>query len=142
MKSKYYSAEQAVKMLPLVKGYCRDLRDSFAEADGLVKQARKLANMTALSDEAKDAILKQREEVREKIDSVKARFKRWREELDEMHLSSCCAELGRVDIPIFCDTLKSVILLCVGPATDEDNLEWHEVGEDVENARPYMIGVL
>jgi hypothetical protein len=129
-------------MLPLIKAYCRDIRDSYDEAEALVAEFKKLSGMTAMSKKREHELEARRNDIRNKLEWIKGRFERWKDELGEMFITVCSARLGRVDIPVFCETIMSSVAFCVSPDTDEEDMEWHQLGEDHNKAKPYFTEVL
>ena len=138
IETEYYDLEDAIKMLPLVKAYCRDFKRTFCEAEGLSLEARRIAGMTAPSKEGKEDLQKRREDIRSLLEAIKVRYIRWKDELTAMSITICNLRLGRLNIPIFCDSMLTSINLCVQEDTIEENLEWHQHGDSCEKAKPYM----
>lgn len=140
-ETKYYDTDQAVKMLPLIKAYCRDIRDNWEEAEKLVAEMKRLAGMTALSRKRKEEIQRRREEIRSLLSGIKKRYMRWKIELGEMFVCVCDPKLGRVDVPVFCDEICAAISFCVTPETEAEDIEWHQPGECCDKAKPYFVEV-
>lgn len=138
METKYYSIEDAVKMLPLIRTYCRDIRHCYNRVEILTIKNRKLSNLTSMDSKKKEKIAKLREYIRGKIELYANRYKRWREELKKDFITVCSAQFGRVDVPVYCVAMEAVVLFCVTPETTQDDIEWHVEGETHEQGRPYF----
>lgn len=141
-ETKYYDADEAVRMLPLIKAYCRDIRDGYDTAEKLIAEHKRLASMTTLAKDRKREIESRKEEIRSQLESVKRRYDRWKNELGEMFITVCSTRLGRVDVPVFCDSIMSAVHFCVTPESTEDDIEWHQIGESCEKSKPYFTSVL
>lgn len=136
--SKYYSVEEAIKMLPFIKSYCKDIRNCHLRVEKLLIEGRKLSKMTSASNTGKSKIEYKKNGIFEKTQICANQFDRWRDELKAMFISICNTRLGRVDVPVYCEALGAVSMLCVHPKTTEENVEWHIQGETYEEARPYF----
>lgn len=136
--SKYYSVEEAVKMLPYIKSYCKDIQNCHLRLEKLFIEGRKLSKMTSASKSGKSKIEYRKNSIFEKTELCSEQFTRWREELKALFISICNTRLGRVDIPVYCEALGAVSMLCVHPDTTEEDVEWHIQGETYEEARPYF----
>ena len=138
MDSKYYSVDEAVKMLPYIKAYCRDLQKCYIQVDILTGRNQKLSNLTSISKEKKQKIERIKENIRLKIEFLMNKFKRWTKELNKLHITVCSLTHGRVDVPVYCNGIEAVINLCVTPETTSDSVEWHLAEESHEHARKYF----
>ena len=136
--SKYYSVDEAIKMLPYITSYCRDIQNCHSRVEQLITEGRKLSRMTSASNSGKAKIEYRKNGILEKTQICATQFERWSSELKELHISICNARLGRVDVRIYCEALGAVSVLCVHPNTKESDVEWHIEGENHEEAKPYF----
>jgi hypothetical protein len=98
--------------------------------------------MTALSKYKERKLEVRREEIRNRLAAIKDRFERWKDELSDMFITVCNTRLGRIDIPVFCETIMSAVVFCISPETEEETIEWHQLGDDYEKAKPYFTEVI
>lgn len=133
----YHETEHAIKMLPLVICYCRDIEDSYREFAVLHAINEKLSNMIGVGRGQKQKVEDKRSENQEQMNLVLERFRRWRDELSKLYIKICSPKLGRVNIPIYDDETKSVISLCIHKLSEDKSLEWHCVQDNHEQAHPY-----
>ena len=138
MDSKYYSIDEAVKMLPYIKAYCKDLQKCYKQVELLTDRNQKLSNLTSISNKKKQKIERIKQNIRFKIELLMGKFKRWREELGKLYIIVCSLTHGRVDVPVYCNGIEAVINLCVTPETTSDSVEWHLAEESHEHARKYF----
>ena len=136
--AKYYSIDDAIKMLPYIKAYCRDIIKIYTTIESLTRKNKHLANQTSIDTKKLDRIKALREEIRQKIEIKGNTYYRWKKELRKMYITICSARFGRVDVPVYCPAMESIVMLCVTPDTTGDNIEWHVEGETHEECRPYF----
>ncbi len=135
---KYYSIEDTMKMLPLIKAYCRDIKKCYQKINSFINRTRRLSNLTSLDQNRQNKIKKMKEEIKQRLERQARTFKRWQQELKNIHITVCNAQRGRVDIPVYSTTIDAVVLFCVTPETTAGNIQWHEDGKNCEAAKPYF----
>jgi hypothetical protein len=135
--SKYYSFSEVIKMLPLLKAYAQDIRLNHEITSELTEKARKFAKLTSMNELKKCRINKIKKLIKDKIQTRINRLVRWQEELKELYITICSPRHGRIDVPIYDDSIESVIVICVNPQSEEKEIEWHIQGENCEQARKY-----
>jgi len=135
---KYYTVKNAIKMLPLIKSYCRDLVKANKDYVNLVLLGEKLENLTSTNQKEKDKIIWKKEEVKERLKTMIIKIVRWNKEIKDLNLEICNVALGRINIYVYDDNINSIINLCINASTTEKEIEWHEIEESHENSRPFL----
>jgi len=113
-----------VKMLPLIRSYCRDLSMYFHECKRLMKIRMWLINKKTTNKERtskKSTIL---QKIGQKLSILSRNFTRWKMEIQDMGGIVCCPENGLIDFPIE-DFALGTRSVCVEQNSDEENLKWH-----------------
>lgn len=137
-ESKYYEAREAIAMLPLLKGYARDIAELHSSVKERMERLRKIANLTSASEKIQESIKIERSNLKDTLENNMRTYERWKAELKVLHISLCNPLLGRLDMPVYDDQIEGVIYLCVLPETTAENIEWHAAGENCEQARPFF----
>ncbi len=135
----YYSIETAIKMLPLITKYCRDIRLIHQSVTRLLihkKNLQRLKPETKLIEVRQNNILSLIEfRIKQKSD----RFRAWKQELQHLDTKICQIKMGFLDIPVWDEYSGDVISLCIHEHTTEDSIDYHTIKEDNKNAKPYWV---
>lgn len=139
---KYYSAEDASKMLPYLKTYCRDIKKYYQRVEVLVKRSRQLSELTSMSGSRQQKIDRLRLKIRKKIELLNNRIARWETELKELFINICDVPTGRINVPVYLPWMEALVYFCILPETTSKDIEWHFDNESYEQARKYFEKVL
>lgn len=130
-----YTAEEAIRMLPYIRGYCRDISLAYRRTRRYARLGHRLNSLATLSKPRGEKIERIKQRILELIERNKNNILRWYNELQEMHMVICETEHGAVDIPVM-HFEDRVIYLCVLPDSTPENLHWHSLDEGYDKARP------
>ena len=132
-----YTIQEAIKMLPYVQCYCRDIKRIDINVRKYCRLGKRLSSMIGVNLERQEKILWLLDLLNFKLHCAKDRVLEWFHELDKMHLIICSASEGAIDIPVYIEDLDNVIYLCINPNTTMETLEWHSVDENCEKSRAF-----
>lgn len=135
---KFYSIQEALKMLPYLVSYSKDIKCYFERIALLVHRMKKISNLHSLSIDKLNKISKTQESIRSRILNWNKRVEHWEEELLKMNIRICDVPRGRINVPVYFPLFESIVCFCVIPTSTEENVEWHFEEESYEDARPYF----
>ncbi len=134
---KYYSIQEAIKILPYVKSYARDIKHIDQKLKLMHKRYLKLQNLTSASKTRRKQINNIVERIVHIIALCVERFNRWSKELKQINITVCSNQLGQLDIPIYDDSTDCILTICINEDTTSKNLTWHFPNQTYQEANPY-----
>lgn len=136
--AKYYSTTDALKMLPYIKAYCKDIKKYYERSLRMALRLIRLSELTTLDRVKAEKIDKLKLKIKNKLEVYNDRMDRWTNELKDLFIIVCDIPTGRVNIPVYLPSIEAVVFFCVLPETTEEDIEWHFEDETYEKARPFL----
>lgn len=132
-----YTVDEAVKMLPYIRSYCRDIRRAHQQTRKYARLGHRINSMVPINSARENKIQLIKELIVYRIERFQMDMLRWYEELWVMQMVMCDTQCGAIDVPVFVEEFGSVVYLCMIPETTIESLKWHSLDEDCDKARQF-----
>lgn len=134
---KHYTVDEAIRMLPYIQSYCRDVAYVFSKIENLIYRYYRLNSLITTSPVKEEKRVKLMLLIENKIQTWQDRYEEWVKDLAELYCCVCEPAHGFVDVPIYSKSLNNVIYMCVNIHSVLENVSWHRLDEGCHDCRPF-----